>query len=102
MEIYNRIMVILQDNERRFELYPIDINDWDESIEVYSHTRHPELKRGFVGDFIYQGCGFNVNTTQDIKSVDIDCYKDVLLKSVQCWRLDPDGAIEWKYTFLKY
>lgn len=100
MNVFKDMVIILKNDNYTFELPFIDINDYDNEIVVYSHIRYPELKRGFVGELIYHGRGFNITTNEDIK-MDVDSYKDVLLRTVQCYSADVDGPIEWKYVFLK-
>jgi hypothetical protein len=100
MNVFKDMVIILKNDNYTFELRFIDINDYDNEIVVYSHIRYPELKRGFVGELIYHGRGFNITTDEDIK-MDVDSYKDVLLRTVQCSSADVDGTIEWKYVFLK-
>ena len=100
MNVFNGMTIILKNDNVTLELPFIDINDYDNEIVVYSHIRYPELKRGFVGELIYHSGGFNITTNEDIK-IDVDSYKDVLLRTVQCSSADIDGPIEWKYVFLK-
>ena len=96
------IEVILRDDNEEFNLYMMDINDYDDEIEVYTYCRHPSLKRGWVGDLIYRCArGVNMPDYAEVKNIEVDCIKDVLLRHVQCFSNGNDEATTWKYVFLK-
>ena len=98
----HRINIILRNNNEELNLYFTDIDDWEHEIEIYSNFRHPNLKRGWTGDLIYHCAhGVNISDLTDIKNIELDCLKDVLLRSVQCYSANDDEAVVWKYTFLK-
>ncbi len=98
----DRIEIILRSSNEEFNLHMIDINDYDDEIEVYSYCRHPNLKRGWVGDLIYRCTnGFNMQDYAAVEDIEIDCLQDVLLRHVQCFSCSNDEATIWKYVFLK-
>ena len=100
MDVFSKMIIGLQSEDYMYELPFFDIDDYDDRIEVYSAMRHPDLKRGFVGDFIYRVDGCSIDGGKNINT-DIDGYKDVLLQKIQCWHANAGDVIEWKYTFLK-
>jgi hypothetical protein len=98
----DRIEVVLRNGDEELNMYMIDINDWDDEIEVYSYCRHPNLKRGWVGDLIYRCVrGVNMPDCTEVKNIEVDCIKDVLLRHIQCFSVGDDEATTWKYVFLK-
>lgn len=98
-----RMDLIFRNNEEEFELYITDISEYEHEIEVYSECIHPTLKRGWKGDMIYHTYKAYEFPSANIieEGVNLVTVKDVLLRSVQCFRVSDDEPIEWKYTFLK-
>ena len=98
-----RMDLIFRNNEEEFEFYITDISEYEHEIEVYSECIHSTLKRGWKGDMIYHTRKayemLSANMVED--DVNLVTVKDVLLRSVQCFRVSADEPIEWKYTFLK-
>ena len=95
--------LVFRNCEEQFNLYITDISEYEHEIEVYSECIHPTLKRGWKGDMIYHTKKvYEVPSTEVIEDdINLVTVKDVLLRSVQCFRVSEDEHIEWKYTFLK-
>jgi hypothetical protein len=101
MNVYNRLGISFIYDGIEYELYPIDVDDYDDTIEIITYFRHPNIKRGCVGDLdLRSGKGFEVGTASDA-SDQIDTYENVLLKNILIWSNNEGEAVEYKYTFLK-
>lgn len=98
-----RIDLIFRTCDEEFNLYITDIFEYEHEIEVFSECIHPTLKRGWHGDMIYHTYRPYEMPSANIIDGDVNLVtvKDVLLRSVQCFRVSDDEPIEWKYTFLK-
>lgn len=103
MIITARIDLIFRNYDEEFMLYITDISEYEHEIEVYSECLYPTLKRGWKGDMIYHTKKvYEVPSTEVIEDdINLVTVKDVLLRSVQCFRMSDGEPVEWKYTFLK-
>ena len=103
MIVSMKMDLIFRNREEEFEFYITDISEYEHEIEVFSECIHPTLKRGWKGDMIYHTYKPyelpSANVIED--DVNLVTVKDVLLRSVQCFRMSEGEPIEWKYTFLK-
>lgn len=94
--------VILKNEQYNFEMLATEIEESEESVEVYSCFFNPLLKRGWVGDLTYH-ChkGYIVHSCDEVEDKALMTIKDVLLRNVQCYKASEHEAAMWKYTFLK-
>ena len=94
--------VMLKNEKNSFEMLAYDIEELGDEITVYSTFFNPLLKRGWVGDLTYH-ChkGYIVHCGDEVEDKELMTIKDVLLRSVQCYKATDREATEWKYTFLK-
>ena len=103
MILATKMDLVFKNCNEEFNLYITDISESEHEIEVYSECIHPALKRGWYGDIIYHTYKpYEIPSTNIIDGdVGLVTVKDVLLRSVQCFSMNADAPIEWKYTFLK-
>lgn len=86
---------------KEYKLNPINIEDYDDTVEVISYLRHPNLKRGCIGNlFLNSKKGFDVETYEDALDQE-DWYSDVLLQKIMIDSAGCDQAVAYKYIFLK-
>ena len=94
--------VLLKNEHSNFEMLSFDISESDDMMEIYSEFFNPMLKRGWVGDLTYY-ChrGYIVHSCDEVEDVELITIKDVLLRSVQCYKATEREATQWRYVFLK-
>ena len=94
--------VILKNERNNFEMLSYEIEELGDEITVYSTFFNPLLQRGWVGDLTYH-ChkGYIVHSCDEVEDKELMTIKDVLLRSVQCYKATEREATMWKYTFLK-
>lgn len=101
MRFYKRVNVSFWCENKEYALFPQNIEENDCEVTVISIARHPNLKRGCVGNLIYTyGGGMKAYTGEDVED-EQDCLHNVLLKKIQVWNVDEDGLPTWKYVFDK-
>lgn len=101
MRFYRYLNVSFLYENKEYELFPEEIDEDDFEVTVVTKARHPNLKRGCVGNLIYTCCGgTNVRTGEDVDG-DFDCLNNMLLKKIQVWDTDENGVPTWKYVFDK-
>lgn len=83
------------------ELFPLYIDECDDSIEVRTGIYNNELRRGWMGDLTYYGVGFNIQNENEKVNTNRHTFKDVILQNVAIWQCESDSYVMWKYTFLK-
>ena len=102
MRFYRWLNVSFWYENKEYALFPIDIEEDDFEVSVITQARHPNLKRGCVGNLIYTcNGGVKAETYEDVKDNQQDCLTDVLLKKIQVWDISEDGVPTWKYVFEK-
>lgn len=86
--------------DTEYKLYPINIDEYDDYVEVVSYFRHPDVYRGCIGNLILIAVD-----GRDIEGNDMptqrDCYQNMLLSKIQVYSANQEEAPTWKYTFLK-
>ena len=96
--IYDRVEITLVDELAHYQCVMIaNIDDYDHEIEI--ETIAPiEIKRGWVGDLIFNFKGFAVESNEE-------AFTTITLNNVLCARIktnvEAGEAVMWKYTFLK-
>lgn len=86
--------------DTEYKLYAIKIEEYDDSIEIISYLRHPDVCRGCIGNLILTASdGRNIHG--DNKPNQNDCYHNMLLSKIQVDSASNQEAPTWKYTFLK-
>jgi hypothetical protein len=98
----SNIDILLKNEQYNFEMLTIETEECGDEIEVYTYFFNPLLKRGWVGDLTYH-ChkGYIVHCGDEVEDKELMTIKDVLLRSVQCYKTSEHEATQWKYTFLK-
>ena len=100
MYIYSRLDISFWYENKEYKLHPIGMDDYGDYIEVITCFRHPDIKRGCIGNLIlYMDKG--VNWDGNDAPVQEDCIDEVLLRSITVWSADEGEPIYWKYIFLK-
>ncbi len=101
MRFYRRLNVSFWYENKEYDLFPVDIDEDDFEVSMVTQARHPNLKRGCVGNLIYTcSDGIKAYTYEDAEG-DCDCLHNVLLKKIQVWDINEDGLPTWKYVFDK-
>ena len=101
MSFYSRLDASFWCKNVEYPLYAINIDEYDDSIEVVSPARHPEIERGCVGNLILIGVdGRNIDFDKDGAELK-DCYQNVLLGKIQVYSAKSEECPYWKYIFLK-
>lgn len=101
MRFYRYLNVSFWYENKEYVLFPEDIDEDDFEVTVVTKARHPNLKRGCVGNLIYTcSGGMKAQTGEEVDGQQ-DCLDDVLLKKIQVWDIDEDGIPTWKYVFDK-
>ncbi len=100
MNVYSRLDASFWCENKEYKLHPIGIDDCIDCVEVITAFRHPDIKRGCIGNLIlYADKGIDWDggdaPTQE------DCICEVLLRSVTVWSADEGESVYWKYIFLK-
>ena len=102
MRFYRRLNVSFWYENKEYDLFPVDIDEDDFEVSIVTQARHPDLKRGCVGNLIYTSSGgMQAYTYDDVKENQEDCLSEVLLKNIQVWDVSDDGVPTWKYVFEK-
>lgn len=103
MMLTMKMDLVFRNSEEKFNLYITDVSEYGHEIEVFSECIHPTLKRGWKGDMIYHTKKvYEVPSTEVVEDdINLITVKDVLLRSVQCFRMIDGEPVEWKYVFLK-
>lgn len=102
MEIIARgLTVYCTDIVDTYSLKVLDFTETKDEIEIITQVYNNALKRGWIGNLSFQ----THNTIDIVSCHDTDpmrdSYDDVLLASVGILSAEPDGAVIWKYRFLK-
>ena len=101
MNFYRRITASFWYNREEYPLYPTSINEDDDSVEIITSARHPDIKRGCIGDLVLTGVnGKNASSEQNVPLLNDYCH-NVLLSKIQVYSADPTEAPTWRYIFLK-
>lgn len=86
---------------KEYKLNPISSEDYDNYVEIVTYFRHPNIKRGCIGNlFMISRGGFDVKTYDTVSDQE-DCYSDVLLHKIMIESANRDEAVTYKYIFLK-
>ena len=86
---------------KEYKLNPIGCEDYEDSIEVITCFRYPNIKRGCIGNlFLNSRGGFDAETYDAVPDQE-DCYADVLLQKIMIDSASRDEAVVYKYVFLK-
>lgn len=101
MRFYRRLNVSFWYENKEYELFPVDIYEDDFEVSITTMARHPNLKRGCVGNLIYTCKDGMKAYTYENTDDDFDCLHNVLLKKIQVCEIDSDGMPTWKYVFEK-
>lgn len=102
MRIYRYLDISFWCENKEYDLIPQDIDEDDFEVTIITPARHPNLKRGCVGNLIYN-ChkGVDIKTGSDAEGEQQDCLNDVLLKKIQVYDFNEDSVPIWKYVFEK-
>ena len=101
MNCYRCLDALFWCKDTAYNLYPIDINEDDDCIEIISYFRDSDVYRGCIGKLIITAVD-----GRDIEGNDMptqrDCYQNMLLSKIQVYSAkNQQEAPTWKYTFLK-
>ncbi len=101
MNVYKYLDASFWYENKEYKLNPISSEDYDDYVEVISYFRHPDIKRGCIGNlFLNSKQGFDIETYDAVPDQE-DCYADVLLQKIMIESANRDEAVVYKYTFLK-
>lgn len=85
-----------------YELYPITIDEYDDSVEVVSYFRDSDVYRGCIGDLILTAIDGRDIEGEKAMSSQRDRHQNMLLSKIQVYSANNEKeAPIWKYTFLK-
>jgi hypothetical protein len=88
--------------DTEYELHPIEIDEYDDYIEIVSYLRDPDVYRGCIGNLILTAIDGRDIEGEEVASTQRDCYRNVLLSKIQVYSAkNREEAPTWKYTFLK-
>lgn len=100
MNVYRGLDVSFWYENKEYKLHPVSIDDYGDEVEIITFFRHPDIKRGCIGNLIlYTDKGFNLDG-EDTQAQE-DCINEVLLRNITVWSANEDEPIHWKYIFLK-
>lgn len=101
MNAYKYLDVSFWYENKEYKLNPISIEDYDDYVEITTYFRHPNIKRGCIGNLLLNSKkGFDLETYEVVPDQE-DCYSDVLLQKVMIESANRDEAVVYKYIFLK-
>lgn len=101
MNFYCRITASFWYNNEEYPLYSTSINEYDDSVEIITTARHPDIKRGCIGNLVLTGVnGANAKAEQNVPILN-DYHYNILLSKIQVYSAEPDSPPAWKYIFLK-
>lgn len=101
MNAYLKLDASFWCKDTEYPLYPIWVDESDDSIEIVTSLRHPDVRRGCIGNLILTAVeGRELDTFEEVSN-QRDCYDNVLLGKIQVWLTSYDEAPSWKYIFLK-
>lgn len=101
MNGYLNLSISFWYKDTEYKLYNESVNDYNDSIEIITSFRHPDIQRGCIGNLVLNSIqGTTVPNCEDAPD-QTDCYKNVLLSKIQVESADRDSCVRWKYIFMK-
>jgi hypothetical protein len=102
MRFYRYLNVSFWYENKEYTLFPVDIDEDDFEVSIVTQARHPDLKRGCIGNLIYTSSGgIKPFDGEKIEGDQQDYLHNVLLKKIQVWDIDEHNMPTWKYVFEK-
>ena len=100
MNVYGRLDISFWYKNKEYKLHPISADEYDDSIEIVTSLRHPDIERGCIGNVVlYTDKGRDLFGNE--APAQEDFIQDALLRNIILYSANEGEPICWKYTFLK-